>query len=101
MDRYTTIILLVVICWTLKVLWALSVRWQLVWCLEVLLQGKQTEDKSNLWCRASLNPARSFGPALCAHYWKDHYVYWVGPLSGAVVAVLAYKALTYSPPSVK
>lgn len=37
----------------------------------------------------AMNPARAFGPALAAGYWSMHYVYWVGPLAGAVVAALA------------
>ena len=35
---------------------------------------------------ASMNPARTFGPALVAHHWINHGVYWVGPLFGAVLA---------------
>jgi glycerol uptake facilitator-like aquaporin len=34
----------------------------------------------------ALNPARAFGPALAAGYWSMHYVYWVGPLAGAIAA---------------
>ncbi|KAG7246158.1 hypothetical protein CRUP_017490, partial [Coryphaenoides rupestris] len=34
-----------------------------------------------------LNPARAFGPALVSSYWSYHWVYWVGPLGGALVAV--------------
>ncbi len=35
---------------------------------------------------ASLNPARSFGPALVSAHWDNHFIYWVGPLFGAIVA---------------
>ena len=46
----------------------------------------------------SLNPARSFGPAVIASKWKDHYVYWVGPLLGAVLAGLFYRLFLSSKP---
>ena len=42
---------------------------------------------------ASLNPARSFGPALVGGVWENHGLYWVAPILGAVLAALAYQAV--------
>lgn len=39
---------------------------------------------------AALNPARVFGPALVSGDWMFHYVYWVGPVIGALVAAFIY-----------
>ena len=42
---------------------------------------------------ASMNPARSFGPALVADEWKAFWIYIVGPLVGALVAAFAYQVV--------
>jgi MIP family channel proteins len=41
----------------------------------------------------AMNPARAFGPALAAHHWTNHGVYWVGPLLGGVLAGVIYDRL--------
>jgi aquaporin TIP len=41
---------------------------------------------------AAMNPARVFGPAIAADFWKAHYVYWIGPLLGGALGGLVYRA---------
>jgi len=48
---------------------------------------------------AALNPARAFGPALAAGYWNAHYVYWLGPLLGGVIAAVLYGYLNSGDPT--
>jgi MIP family channel proteins len=40
---------------------------------------------------ASMNPARSFGPALASGTWTDFWVYVVGPVAGASLGAFAYQ----------
>jgi MIP family channel proteins len=42
---------------------------------------------------AAINPARAFGPALAAHHWTAHGVYWAGPLAGGVLAAWLYDTI--------
>jgi aquaporin NIP len=42
---------------------------------------------------ASMNPARSFGPALAAGEWRAFWVYLVGPVLGAAAGALAYQVV--------
>jgi MIP family channel proteins len=46
---------------------------------------------------ASMNPARSFGPALEMMYWQWHWAYWVAPIAGACVAALVYEHVLLKP----
>jgi MIP family channel proteins len=42
---------------------------------------------------ASMNPARSFGPALASGEWHDFWLYVLGPLVGASLGALAYQLI--------
>jgi MIP family channel proteins len=42
---------------------------------------------------ASMNPARSFGPALATQYFVGQFVYWGGPIVGSIVAATIYEFL--------
>nr|QKE23200.1 aquaporin 14 [Scyliorhinus torazame] len=39
----------------------------------------------------SLNPARSLGPAIITGFWEHHWVYWIGPILGAVLGGISYE----------
>jgi aquaporin Z len=46
---------------------------------------------------ASMNPARSFGPALEMTLWQWHWAYWVAPIAGACAAALVYEHVLLRP----
>ncbi|XP_075684444.1 aquaporin-4-like [Rhinoderma darwinii] len=39
---------------------------------------------------ASMNPARSLGPAVIVWKWDNHWIYWIGPIIGAICSSAAY-----------
>ncbi|MEL6816206.1 MAG: aquaporin, partial [Cyanobacteria bacterium J06598_3] len=43
---------------------------------------------------ASMNPARSFAPALVSGLWQHHWLYWIAPILGAQLAVGVYRYLS-------
>ncbi len=40
---------------------------------------------------AAMNPARAIGPAIAGMHFVGWYVYWIGPIIGAVAAALIYE----------
>nr|UIB01650.1 aquaporin C [Alitta succinea] len=59
-------------------------------CVDIIAGAKVTG--------ASMNPARSFGPAVIlsefnTSLWKDHWIYWLGPALGAALAALFYRLI--------
>jgi len=47
----------------------------------------------------SMNPARSFGPALASGIWEGQVVFWIGPAIGAIVAALVWEYLLLRRPT--
>lgn len=50
---------------------------------------------------ASMNPARSFGPALASGDWTDFWVYIVGPVVGAALGAVGYQFVRDESPAMR
>ncbi len=46
---------------------------------------------------ASMNPARSLGPALVASEWSHFWIYVLGPVVGAIIGALLYQLVRHEP----
>ncbi|CRK96017.1 CLUMA_CG009457, isoform A [Clunio marinus] len=46
----------------------------------------------------SMNPARSFGPALYNWNWANHWIYWIGPMAGGLVTSVVFRTVFYREP---
>src|SRR5260370_14544812 len=55
--------------------------------LDILMGGALTG--------ASMNPARTFGPALAGRFWHNYLVYWIGPIIRADLAPLIYEYVNH------
>jgi MIP family channel proteins len=47
---------------------------------------------------ASMNPARSLGPALVGNFWHGHWIYWVAPVTAMIAAARVYDLLRHVEP---
>ena len=47
---------------------------------------------------ASMNPARSLGPAVAGSIWDVHWIYWAAPITPMLVAVRTYEFLRPASP---
>jgi len=47
------------------------------------------------YTNCSINPARSFGPAVVMNVWDDHWIFWIAPALGGISAAVLYKLVFF------
>jgi len=52
---------------------------------------------------ASMNPARTFGPAVVSGFWELHWLYWLAPIIGGIIAgvIMNYVFVNKAEPKTK
>jgi aquaporin-4 len=52
---------------------------------------------------ASMNPARTFGPAVASGFWELHWIYWLAPIVGGIIAgvIMNYVFVNKAEPKTK
>ena len=52
---------------------------------------------------ASMNPARTFGPAIVSGFWELHWLYWIAPIIGGIIAgvIMNYVFVNKAEPETK
>ncbi|XP_069508938.1 aquaporin-2-like [Ambystoma mexicanum] len=87
---------------------------QLVLCIFASVDGRRTESAGSpalsigfsvtlghllgiYYTGCSMNPARSFAPALLTGNFRYHWIFWFGPMAGATVASMIYTYLLNPP----
>ncbi len=52
---------------------------------------------------ASMNPARTFGPAVISGFWELHWIYWLAPIVGGIIAgvIMNYVFVNKAEPKTK
>ncbi|XP_063780070.1 aquaporin-4-like [Pseudophryne corroboree] len=50
---------------------------------------------------ASMNPARSLGTSVVFNQWQNHWIYWIGPMMGSILASFIYEYVFCPDPEAK
>ncbi len=72
-----------------------SLGWQWDWTHHLGPSGWDPLQLADI-CVYVAAAARSFGPAVVYGDWTHHWIFWVGPFTGAIVAFLVYE-FTFRP----